>query len=118
MASTRNRNTPGDYALEQRMNHNVLFYETYQGHIMNRETLLPGLGLKPARLPMQLFCDTFDIESELRGLGATNLVNPKTTSVLPKEGRGMKTLNIYEQAPVILPKPLKIPADARFDMRS
>ena len=117
MASTRSRNTLGDYQIEQSLNHGHLDYTTYQGRIMTRDTLLPGLGLKPARLPMNLYCDLWDIESELRGIGATNLVNPKTTTLLPPKSKGMRTLNIYDQAPVIIPKPLKIPANARFDMR-
>ena len=117
MASTRNKNTPGDYKEEQSWNRGYLQYNTYQGHIMAYETYLPGLGLKPARLPMQMNCRLYDIESELRGIGATNLVNPKTTSVLPKEPMDIKTLNMIEEAPLILPRPLKIPADARYDMR-
>ena len=114
MTSTRNRNTAGDYFIEQSINRQFLDYNTYQGHILNRETYLPGLGLKPARLPMQLQCNLWDIESELRGIGSTNLVDPKTTSVLPTEPMGMKTLNIYEEAAVVIPKPLKLPANARY----
>jgi hypothetical protein len=118
MTSTRSRNTLGDYQLEQALNRGQLNYKTYQGRIMVRDTLLPGVGLKPARLPMQVDCDLWDIESELRGIGSTNLVNPKTTTLLPPEPKGWRTLNIYEQEPVILPRPLEIPADARYDMRA
>jgi hypothetical protein len=114
MTSTRNRNTAGDYFIEQGLNRQFLDYNTYQGHIINRETYLPGLGLKPARLPMQLQCDLWDIESELRGIGSTNLVEPKTTTLLPPRPSGMKSLNIHDSAPVVIPKPLKIPANARY----
>lgn len=117
MTSTRSRNTLGDYNLEQSAYRNQLDYRTYQGRIMTQETLLPGLGLKPARLPMQLNCDLWDIESELRGIGSTNLVNPKTTTLLPPESKNMLTLNIHDSAPVIIPKPIQVPANARYDMR-
>lgn len=115
MTSTRSRNTAGDYFIEQGLNKDFLKYTTYQGHIMNRETYLPGLGLNPARFPMQLQCNLWDVESELRGIGSTNLVNPKMTSLLPTGPIQMKTLNIIEpETQVVVPKPLKIPADARY----
>ena len=117
MASTRSRNTPGNYKQEQSWNRSYLQYNTYHGYLLAKHTYLPGLGLGGAQLPMQMNCQLYDIESELFGIGATNLVNPKTESVLPTEPMDMKTLNIIEAAETVLPEPLKIPANARFDMR-
>lgn len=115
MASTSNKNTPGDYAMEQAMNQSVVDYETYQGHIMTETTYLPGRGLTPARFPMQVATpDVWDIESELRGIGSTNLVTPKTTTLLPPQKSDMKTLNVIEGRSIILPRPIQIPNDARF----
>jgi hypothetical protein len=116
MASTRSKNTPGNYDLEQHDMFKMRKYELYQGHVFNDQTCLPGRGLLPARLPTQLFEDNCDIESELRGIGATNLVDPKTNSLLPPAARPMPTLNVIDTAAVILPQPLVVPKNYRFDM--
>lgn len=85
MASTRNRNTPGDYALEKRayahrfefMDHNV---SSYVGVAYN--TMLPGDGLVGMRADARVLSrNPWDIESELFGIGSTNLEEPKAPVV-------------------------------------
>jgi hypothetical protein len=114
MASTRNKNTQGNYELEQLDMYKMRKYEVYQGKLMNDLTCFAGDGLLPGRYPMQLYKDTCDIETELFGIGSTNLVNPRTQSMLPPENRPMKTLNIIQKADVILPTPLVIQRDQRY----
>lgn len=113
MAATRSKNTPGNYELEQEGLLKIRQYEVYNGYRFNHQTCLPGNGLMPARLPMQLFDDNCDIESELLGIGSTNLVQPKTTSMLPVK-RNMSSLSIAPRSHVILPEPLVISRDQRF----
>ena len=114
MAATRSKNTPGNYELEQEGLLKIRQYEVYKGYRFNDQTCLPGNGLMPARLPMQMFDDNCDIESELLGIGSTNLVQPKTTSMLPPPDRRMASLSIAPRSPVILPEPLVISRDQRF----
>ena len=116
MASSRTKNTPGNYQLEQQ---NILerqTYNHYQGHTFNEQTCFPGTGLLPCRFPMQLFNDNCDIESELLGIGSTNLVNPNTTTLLPPKSKPIPTCSIIEKAQVILPKPLVISDYQRYGM--
>ena len=79
MASTRNRNTPGNYNLEQteyRQSENYTLYANSQyGAAYN--TRLPGNGLMPAQIPWnKMSYNAPDIESFLLGINSTNLVNP------------------------------------------
>ena len=116
MASTRTKNTPGNYELEQNNLSERQSYNLYQGHTFNEQTCFPGTGLLPCRYPMQLFHDNCDIESELLGIGSTNLVNPPTTTLLPPKPRPLSTCAVIEKAPVILPKPLVISDNQRYGM--
>lgn len=80
MASTRSKNTPGNYALEQSCLSNARHYEMYVGYNFHEQTCYAGQGLLPGRYPLQLFRDNCDVESELLGIGSTNLVTPGTHS--------------------------------------
>jgi|TARA_B110000285_G_scaffold222712_1_gene277229 hypothetical protein len=107
MASTRNRNTNGDYNLEQSQNNRTFENLTYTHYGVSSQTHLPGNGLLQGRIGSDsLSFNAADIESQLRGIGSTNLVENKT----PIEPR-IKTLvplNIYERSKIQLPEPLVI----------
>lgn len=113
MTSTRNKNTPGNYASEQDSMLRIRQYESYTGYRFNDQTCLPGTGLLPARLPFQMFQDNCDIESELLGIGSTNLEKPKTTTVLPPPDRRMASLHMFKHATPIVPEPLVVSRDQR-----
>ena len=53
MASTRNRNTPGNYCLEERQFQNSSNYTLYPNSQYGAayNTRLPGNGLLPAQIP-------------------------------------------------------------------
>ena len=79
MASTSNKNTPGNYCLEQKeykQNETYTLYANSQyGAAYN--TRLPGNGLMPAQIPWnKLSYNASDTEAFLFGINATNLVNP------------------------------------------
>ncbi len=107
MASTRNRNTPGNYCQEQAQYARAELYNMYpnscQGAAYN--TRMPGNGFLPAQIPgNKLSHNCADIESFLFGIGSTNLVNP-----LPAFTPELATLpcaNVYENAPIWMPYPL------------
>lgn len=109
MASTTSKNTPGDYEAEQRINIGIDSYavyinsapaEAYTNH-------LPGDGLLAGKNARSSLCNNYvDVESQLFGIGTTNLVNPHVP-VQPILHR-LSSLNIIDKTPIILPDPLVI----------
>ena len=112
MASTSNRNTPGNYALEQKMNQHIDSYKTYIHAGEAYTNHLPGNGLLPASTARSQLCGNYcDVESQLRGIGSTNLVNPQTP-VVPQH-RTLDSLSIMTKLPVLLPEPLVVEKNQR-----
>jgi hypothetical protein len=114
MASTRNRNTPGNYCLEQfefKNSENYTLYKNSQyGSAYN--TRLPGNGLLPGQLPAnKLSYNSIDTESFLFGINSTNLVNPAQCFV--PEISKLFSANIYEKDAVFIPEPLVIEKNQR-----
>lgn len=114
MASTSNKNTPGNYALEQRMNQHIDTYRTYL-HSAAGEAYtnhLPGNGLLPASNARSHLCGNYcDIESQLRGIGSTNLVNPQVP--FKPQYHTLDSLSIMTKLPVLLPEPLVVETNHR-----
>ena len=109
MASTRNKNTPGNYCLDNKQYIDSATYLTYlnspYGEAYN--TKLPGNGLNPAQIPWNKMSNNApDIESFLFGINSTNLVNP--APCLVPELITLKSANIYENPTIYLPEPLII----------
>ena len=114
MASTRNRNTNGNYCLEQRQfkqfEHYTLYPNSQYGSAYN--TNLPGNGLLPGQIPWnKLSYNAADTESFLFGINSTNLVNPAPTFV--PEINKLNSINIYNKNPTFLPEPLVIERNQR-----
>ena len=77
MASTRNKNTPGNYRLEQYSLNQNIDWKLYEHSSCGRatQTNLPGNGILTGRMSNnELSNNACDIESYLRGIGSTNLV--------------------------------------------
>lgn len=114
MSSTSNKNVPGNYALEQKMNQHIDTYRTYL-HSSAGEAYtnhLPGDGLLPASNARSHLCGNYcDVESQLRGIGSTNLVNPQRP-VVPQH-RAIDSLSIMHKLPVLLPEPLVVENNQR-----
>ena len=114
MASTRNRNTPGNYSLEQReyrqFENYTLYPNSQYGAAYN--TRLPGNGLMPAQIPWnKLSYNAADIESFLFGVNSTNLVNP--APIFVPELAKIDSVNLYEKQSVLIPEPLVIEKNQR-----
>ena len=110
MASTRNKNTPGNFCLEQRQNVGIEKWQLYingaNGYAY--DTKLPGNGLNPGQLPMDaLSHNPADIESFLWGINSTNLVNPAPS--LTPELKCLGTANVFKSKRIIMPVPQAIP---------
>ena len=114
MASTRNKNTPGNYCLDNRQNTGSEAWQLYtngaNGYAF--DTRLPGNGLNPGQFPWsKLSHNPADIESFLFGINSTNLVSPAPP--LTPELICLKTANVFKTSPVIMPIPQAIPKNQR-----
>ena len=114
MASTRNKNTSGNYCLEQKefaeSSGYTLYTNSQYGAAYN--TRLAGNGLNPGQIPWnKLSYNAPDIESFLLGINSTNLVNPAPCFV--PELAKLDSTNIYEKGPIFIPEPLVIEKNQR-----
>jgi len=107
MASTRNKNTQGNYQLEQIALEQERNYFVYQHGASGcpTKTMFAGDGILMGRMaPMQLSGNFIDIETELLGVGSTNLVTP--LSKVHPEIRNLDTLAMVQRPEVIMPHTL------------
>jgi len=114
MASTRNKNTPGNYCLDQNQYAQSRQYTTYKNSAYGEavSTKLPGHGLNPGQLPWNTMSyNAPDIESFLFGINATNLVKP--APCFTPELKNLCTANIFETGPIYIPEPLIVEKNQR-----
>lgn len=114
MASTRNKNTPGNYFLEKhasiKKQEELMYPHAAQGQAI--QTNLPGNGLLSGRYAgRDLAKNDCDIESALFGIGSTNLENSKAP-VKPELNK-LSSLNIMQKLPQIVPTPFAIEPNQR-----
>ena len=114
MASTRNRNTSGNFCLEQKeykqFENYTLYPNSQCGAAYN--TRMPGDGLMPAQIPWnKLSYNAADTESFLFGINSTNLVNP--APCFKPEIAKIESTNIYEKKTTFIPEPLVIERNQR-----
>ena len=105
MASTRSRNTPGNYVLEQQINmqkNDYMSFEKSNFYGTVPSTYFPGNGLIGMKTSgLNLASNSADIESQLFGIGSTNLVEPRAP--IAPDVYQLKSLNVAHKAPVLLP---------------
>ena len=114
MASTRNKNTPGNYCLEQREYKHSEQYTLYKNSQYGEavHTNWAGNGLLPGQIPWnKLSYNAADTESFLFGINSTNLVNP--APVFVPEITQLQSTNIYNKGPTYMPQPLVIENNQR-----
>jgi hypothetical protein len=104
MSSTRNKNTPGNYAMEKwaytKKHEELMFIHASQGQAIT--TQLPGNGLLSGRIAgRDLASNSCDIESALFGIGSTNLENP-LPHVTPQINY-LRSLNVMNKIPMVIP---------------
>ena len=107
MASTRNKNTPGNYCLDQRQNVNIETWQLYTNGAngLAYDTRLAGTGLVQGQMPWStLSHNPVDIETFLFGIGSTNLVNP--VNPLTPELKCLNSANLFKKQDIIMPIPL------------
>ena len=110
MASTRNKNTSGNYCLDQKQNTGIETWQLYKNGANGYayDTRLPGNGLNPGQLPWDtLSHNPVDIETFLFGINSTNLVNP--APVLTPNFKCLQQANVFKSTPIIMPVPQAVP---------
>ena len=115
MASTRSRNTAGDYESEQRsytQNLAYMSYETANYYGVAPTTHFAGDGLVGMRAAHRVLANNYcDIESQLFGIGSTNLVSPNAP--VQPDIHHLKSLNIFDKPELIMPSPFLPQANQR-----
>jgi hypothetical protein len=115
MASTRNRNTPEDYGRRLREHRDQLHYYSYDTapyFARPETTYFAGDGLVGMKASYRYLSDNYcDVESYLFGIGSTNLVNPKPA--FHAEIKQLKSLNMIDKSPKIMPEPFVYLVDQR-----
>ncbi len=114
MASTRNKNTPGNYCLDQRQNTQSESWQLYTNGAngLAYDTRLAGVGLNPGQMPWStLSYNPVEIETFLFGIGSTNLVNP--VKPLRPELKCLNSVNLFKKQDVIMPIPLTVSKSQR-----
>ena len=111
MASTRNKNTSSDYRLEQYNNDvRANYIMSYGGE---NDIQMAGNGLIQGRIfANKLSHNSVDIESFLRGINSTNLVNPAPLFE-PQLRSPLPTRNMFQNQPIVMPEPLIIEKNQR-----
>ena len=107
MASTRNKNTPGDYLLEQ--NAYTSAYQNIMDTTKRSPDLkcFPGNGLLTGKMYSRDLANNYtDIESSLFGIGSTNLVQP--LAPVQPDINNLPSLNVIQKTPMFIPAPLTI----------
>jgi hypothetical protein len=114
MASTRSKNTPGNYCLEQKAYFDGQSYLTNTAFAVHEQPCLAGDSLMAGRFSnMQLAQNPQDIESFLFGIGASNMVG----NAGPLQARIFEhpVLSMMDQrrVPLVMPAPLVVPLEQR-----
>jgi hypothetical protein len=109
MASTRNKNTPGNYCLEQREYMGSQQYTLYENSQAGAayDTKLPGNGLNPGQIPWnKMSHNAADTESFLFGINSTNLVKP--APIFVPQITKLHTANVFQKSVIFIPEPLVV----------
>jgi len=103
MASGRDKNSLGNYSLEQFSLQKHREYLTDSDYSVAKKTFLPGNGLLTGRYSNALLSNNgTDIESFLYGIGANNLVSPPPRLVANIQQ--LDQLSLFETLPVLVPQ--------------
>lgn len=114
MTSTRNKNTPENYCLEQRNNSLANNYTHYTNSSYGNayKNAIPCLGITPSHMPRDtLSHNPIEIESFLFGISSTNLVY-KNQPTKP-EFKNVPIVSYFDRLPLIMPEPLVIQSNQR-----
>ena len=114
MSSTRNNNTRENYKLEQNINSSFYNYTEYKhsSYGLAYNVAIPSLGIMPSHMPLNtLSHNPVDIETYLRGIGSTNLVD--TQKEIVPDLKNIDIISFFDRIPMIIPEPLIVHKNQR-----
>ena len=109
MASTRNKNMPNDYCLQQRSYMDSRNYAEYTYSQLGRayNNALPVMGITPSHMPREAFSqNSVEIESALFGINSTNLVTPEKP--LNPELIKLPEISYFDRVSLYMPEQLVV----------
>ena len=109
MTSTNNKNTPGNYNLQQRNFDLARIYNKFENsqYWKAYHETMPSVGITPSHMPRDtLSYNPIEIETALFGINSTNLVSPRAP--LQPKLKNVEVIDYFDRLPIILPKPLVI----------
>jgi hypothetical protein len=117
MASTRDKNSIGNYQLEQRaLNKTFENITDYNGR--NGHANIPAFPeyYRASYMPPDNTCKNFvDVESQLLGINSNNLVNPNKRDIKP-EIKKLPLISFFDREKVIMPEDLRVDNNRPFIM--
>ena len=119
MSSTSSRNTPGNYQIEQHTFGRYFGLVTAENGAQGRPVTvnLPGNGLLSGKMySRDLAMNYTDIETQLFGIGSTNLVQPQAP--MPPQINQLPSLNIASRIPTLIPDALVVEPHHRVNYRN
>ena len=114
MASTRNKNSLGNYNLEQHQYRTISNYNSFENASCGSAyiTSIPDIGIIPSKVaPHHFSSNPIEIENMLFGINSTNLVNP-SPEIKPQLRTPRKSV-FFQRQIIIMPKPLVIEPNQR-----
>ena len=107
MSSTRNRNMPNDYCIENQKYKQSVGYTTNTSRRFAHSDAFPCAGINMGGMPGSVLAwNAVDIESTLYGIGSTNLVEKKKDPT-PKI-KDLDHISFFKRMNIFLPEPLII----------
>lgn len=115
MSSTRLKNNPSEYILEQSMNKGIRYNRTQLYRTTASTTVIPNAGIYPSHMPKHVLANNAtDIESDLYGIHSTDLVNPRTPCTPDiKISSFQNKAYFHRDLEVLMPKDLIVEKDQR-----
>jgi hypothetical protein len=105
MSSTRNKNTEGNYLLQQDQYKDSRNYTRYEYGYAGKAfcPALPCVGINPSHMAREVLSyNSVDIESSLKGINSTNLVSPQP--LVEPELKTLPSISYFDRMPLIMPK--------------
>lgn len=107
MASTRMKDSPANYALETRQNAGVFDNRIHAMRAYASDNKFPDAGIFAGPMPADaLSHNPTDVESQLRGIGASDLTRQRPVHAPAPVQRS--TVAFFDRMPFVVPDPLVV----------
>ena len=105
MASTRKINSKERHSLYYKGNENILSNRTEEYRTIRNDTVMAELGMNASHIHGKVLASNYcDIESDLYGIGSSNLVQPRLKATPNINTIPVKSF--FNRLPMILPEPM------------